>query len=163
MTLVGSAGVGKTRLALAVSADLLDRYPGGVWWVELAALSDQDAIGRAALAALGAHQIAGSPLAGQLAVELGDDLSLVVLDNCEHLIASCAGFVADLLSAGVSVSVLATSREPLGVPGEVVWRVPSLRCPGPELAVSVPALVAVRRGAAVLGSRPPGPTFVHGE
>jgi predicted ATPase/DNA-binding CsgD family transcriptional regulator len=63
-----------------------------------------------------------------------------VLDNCEHLVASCAGFVADLLSAGVSVSVLATSREPLGVPGEVVWRVPSLRCPGPELAVSVPAL-----------------------
>ena len=62
------------------------------------------------------------------------------MDNCEHLIASCAGFVADLLSAGVSVSVLATSREPLGVPGEVVWRVPSLRCPGPEQAVSVPAL-----------------------
>ena len=140
VTLVGSAGVGKTRLALAVSADLLDRYRGGVWWVELAALSDQDAVGGAALAALGARPVAGSPLPAQLAAELGDDPSLVVLDNCEHLIASCAGFVADLLSAGVSVSVLATSREPLGVPGEVVWRVPSLRCPGPDQAVSVPAL-----------------------
>jgi predicted ATPase/DNA-binding CsgD family transcriptional regulator len=103
-------------------------------------LSDPDAVGRAALAALGAHQVAGSPLPAQLAVELGDDPSLVVLDNCEHLIASCAGFVADLRSAGASVSVLATSREPLGVPGEVVWRVPSLRCPGPDQAVSVPAL-----------------------
>ena len=140
VTLVGSAGVGKTRLALAVSADLLERYRGGVWWVELAALSDQDAVGRAALAALGAQQHAGSPLAAQLAVELGEDPSLVVLDNCEHLIAPCAGFVADLLSAGIVVSVLATSREPLGVPGEVVWRVPSLRCPGPEHTVTVPAL-----------------------
>ena len=140
VTLVGSAGVGKTRLALAVSADLLDRYRGGVWWVELAALSDQDAIALAALAALGAHQVAGSPLAHQLAVELGDDPSLVVLDNCEHLIAASARFVAELLSAGDAVAVLATSREPLGVPGEVVWRVPSLRCPGPDVAVSVPAL-----------------------
>ena len=140
MTLVGSAGVGKTRLALALSADLLDRYRGGVWWVELAALSDQDAVGRAALAALGAREVAGSPLARQLAIELGDEPSLIVLDNCEHLIAACAEFVANLLSAGVAVSVLATSREPLGVPGEVVWRVPSLHCPGPEVAVSVPAL-----------------------
>jgi predicted ATPase len=140
VTLVGSAGVGKTPLALAVSADLLERYGGGVWWVELAALSDQDAVARAALAALGAQQHATSPLAAQLAVELGEDLSVVVLDNCEHLIAVCAAFVADLLSVGAAVSVLATSREPLGVPGEVVWRVPSLRCPGPEHTVTVPAL-----------------------
>ena len=79
-------------------------------------------------------------LSDRLAVELGDDRSLVVLDNCEHLIDSCAGFVAELLSAAGSVAVLATSREPLGVPGEVVWRVPSLRCPGPDQVVSVPAL-----------------------
>jgi predicted ATPase/class 3 adenylate cyclase/DNA-binding CsgD family transcriptional regulator len=140
VTLVGSAGVGKTRLALAASADLLDRYPGGVWWVELAAVSDHDAIGRAALAALGAQQVTGSSLAHQLAVELGDEPSLIALDNCEHVITSCALFVAALLSAGPTVTVLATSREPLGVPGEVIWRVPSLPCPGPDLAVSVPAL-----------------------
>jgi len=140
VTLVGSAGVGKTRLALALTVDRLDRYPGGVWWVALAALSDPDAVGSAALAALGAHQLAGSSLARQVAVELGDQPSLVVLDNCEHLIDPCAEFVADLLSAGRRVSVLATSREPLGVPGEVVWRVPSLRCPGPERAVSIPSL-----------------------
>jgi predicted ATPase/class 3 adenylate cyclase len=140
MTLVGSAGVGKTRLALAVSADLVERYRGGVWWVELATLSDQDAIARAALAAVGARQIAGCSMAQQLAVELGDDPSLVVLDNCEHVIVQSASFVAELLSAAAAVSVLATSREPLGVPGEVIWRVPSLPCPGPDLAVSVPAL-----------------------
>jgi predicted ATPase/DNA-binding CsgD family transcriptional regulator len=140
VTLVGSAGVGKTRLALAVSADLLERYRGGVWWVELAALSDQDAVGRAALSALGAQQHAGWPLAAQLTFELGDGPSLIVLDNCEHLIAPCAGFVADLLSATAALCVLATSREPLGAPGEVVWRVPSLRCPKPEQTVLAPAL-----------------------
>jgi class 3 adenylate cyclase len=140
VTLVGSAGVGKTRLALAVLADLAGGYEGGVWWVDLAAVSDRDAIGRSALAAIGAQPVAGSPAADQLAVELGDDRTLVGLDNCEHLVDSCAGFVADLLSSAASVSVVTTSREPLGVPGEVVWRVPSLRCPGPDQAVSVPTL-----------------------
>ena len=140
VTLVGSAGVGKTRLVLAASADVVERFLGGVWWVELAALTDPDAIGRAVMAALDAREMAGSSAAHQLVVELGEEPSLVVLDNCEHLIGSCAEFVSAVLSAGSSVSVLATSREPLGVSGEVVWRVPSLRCPEPDLAVTVPAL-----------------------
>jgi predicted ATPase/class 3 adenylate cyclase len=140
VTLVGSAGVGKTRLALAASADMVELFRGGVWWVELAALADPGGIGRAALAALGAREVAGSSLAHQLVVELGDEPSLVVLDNCEHVVVSCAEFVSAVLSASSSVSVLATSREPLGVPGEVVWRVPSLRCPEPDLAVTAPAL-----------------------
>ena len=119
MTLTGSAGVGKTRLALAVAAETVDSQRGGVWWVELAPLADPEAVGRAALAAIGAREMPGATAIHQLAVELGDQPSLLVLDNCEHLIAGCAELVAGLLAANPSTSVLATSREPLGVPGEI--------------------------------------------
>ena len=90
VTLTGSAGVGKTRLALAVAAAVLDRFEGGVWWVELAALSDPDAIGRAAVVAVGAREGSGGTAARQVAAVLGPAAALVVLDNCEHLVGSCA-------------------------------------------------------------------------
>ena len=137
VTLTGSAGVGKTRLALAVAAAVLDRFEGGVWWVELAALSDPEAIGRAAVVAVGAREGFGGTAASQVAAALGPAAALVVLDNCEHLVSSCAQFVADLLGSSASLSVLTTSREPLGVPGELTWRVPSLDCPSPEQAVDL--------------------------
>ena len=140
VTLTGSAGVGKTRLALAVAAEALDTHPGGVWSVELAGLSDPGAVGRAALTALGAREVPGASVAQQLAVELGEQRSLLVLDNCEHLVGACADLVAALLAANASSSVLATSREPLGVPGEIIWRVPSMRCPGVDAPVPIPAL-----------------------
>ena len=140
VTLTGSGGVGKSRPALAVGADLLDLYPGGVWWVELAPLADELAVGRACLAALGGREGPGASLVDQLAFELGDQPSLLVLDNCEHLIAACAELVTDLLSANPSTSVLTTSREPLGVPGEITWRVPSMRCPNIEDSLDVPML-----------------------
>ena len=111
-----------------------------MWWVELAPLADPGAVGRAALTALGSHEMPGAPAAQQLAVELGDQPSLLVLDNCEHLIAGCADLVAALLAANPSTSVMTTSREPLGVPGEITWRVPSMRCPSPDAALDVPAL-----------------------
>jgi predicted ATPase/class 3 adenylate cyclase/DNA-binding CsgD family transcriptional regulator len=129
VTLTGSAGVGKTRLALAVAAETLERYPGGVWWVELAPLAGHDAVGRASLAVLGAREAPGASASQQLAVELGEQPALLVLDNCEHLIEGCAALVAELLAANPSASVLTTSREPLGVPGEITWRVPSMSCP----------------------------------
>jgi predicted ATPase/DNA-binding SARP family transcriptional activator len=131
VTLTGAPGVGKTRLALAVAAEAGNSRPAGVWFVELAALSDPDAIGPAVLAAMGAREAPGASAAHQLAVELGDRPSLVVLDNCEHLIGGCAQLVAELLAATPSTSVLATSRELLGVPGEITFNVPSLRCPNP--------------------------------
>jgi predicted ATPase/class 3 adenylate cyclase/DNA-binding CsgD family transcriptional regulator len=140
VTLTGSAGVGKSRLALAVAAEALDAQPGGVWWVELAPLADPSAVGRAALAALGARETPGAPAVQQLAVELGDQPSLLVLDNCEHLVAGCAELVAGLLAANPSASVLTTSREPLGVPGEITWRVPSMRCPKLEARLDIPTL-----------------------
>ena len=140
VTLTGSAGVGKTRLALAVAADTVESHPGGVWWVELAPLSDPEAVGRAALAAIGVRETPGASSIHQLAAELGDQPSLLVLDNCEHLIVGCAALVAGLLAANPSISVLATSREPLGVPGEITFRVPSLPCPSPEQTIDVPDL-----------------------
>jgi hypothetical protein len=140
VTLTGSAGVGKTRLAQAAAAEAVDSQPGGVWWVELAPLADPGAVDRTALAALGARQAPGVPVAHQLATALGDQPSLLVLDNCEHLVAACADLVTAVLSANPSTSVLTTSREPLGVPGEVTWRVPSMRCPALHETVDIAAL-----------------------
>ena len=140
VTLLGSAGVGKSRLALAIAAEVLDSHPGGVWFVELAPLADPQAIAGAALAALGVHEAAGAQLTRQLAVELGTSPCLVVFDNCEHLVEGCAELIAGLLAANPSVSVIATSREPLGVPGEITWRVPSLATPPPERTLDVPSL-----------------------
>jgi predicted ATPase/class 3 adenylate cyclase/DNA-binding CsgD family transcriptional regulator len=139
-TLVGSAGVGKTRLALAVAAEDLEHFPGGVWWVELAPLADSTAVGRAVLAALGVRDVPDVPVPRQVATALGLEPSLVVLDNCEHVIGSSADLVAGLLAVCPSTTVLATSREPLGVPGEITWRVPSLRCPTLDRPVHLAAL-----------------------
>jgi predicted ATPase/class 3 adenylate cyclase len=140
VTLTGSAGVGKTRLALAVAAETVDSKLGGVWWVELAPVADPDAVGRAAVAALGAREAPGVPVVHQVAAALGGQPSLLVFDNCEHLVAACAEFVSALLSAKPSASVLTTSREPIGVPGEITWRVPSMRCPAREDSLDVPTL-----------------------
>ena len=129
VTLTGSGGVGKTRLALAVATESMSRYPGGIWWLELAPLSNAAAVGPAALAVLDARQLPGVTAEQQLAAELGEQPSLLVLDNCEHVRARCAEIVAGVLAANASVAVLTTSREPLGVPGEVTWRVPSLTYP----------------------------------
>ena len=130
LTLTGSGGVGKTRLALAVGAELVGTFPGGVWFVELAAVSGSGSAGRATLKALGAMETPGVAPADIAAVELGTAArSLVILDNCEHLLDDCAEFATTVLRANPAVSILATSREPLGVDGEVAWRVPSLPAP----------------------------------
>src|SRR5262249_55886801 len=114
---------------------------GGVWWVELAAVIGGDSIGRAVLGALGAREQAGVSLVQQLVVESGDLPTLIVLDNCEHLVADCAELVGGLLTLNRSVSVLAASRGPLGLPGEVTWRVPSLPSPDPDSAPDVETLL----------------------
>jgi predicted ATPase/DNA-binding CsgD family transcriptional regulator len=132
VTLTGAAGVGKTRLAQAVATDIAHGFPGGVWWVELGSLSDPAGVGRAVLSALGQREVPGVPIAWQVSTDLGDQPVLVVLDNCEHVVAACASFVAELLATCGVASVLTTSREPLGVPGETIWRVPSLACPPPD-------------------------------
>ena len=129
VTLVGTGGVGKTRLALAGRRGVVDRFDGGVWWVELAAVSDPSSVPGAVLDAIGLAAQPGRRPVQVLADHIGDRPTLFVLDNCEHVIAASASFVDEVLSSLPAVVVLATSREPLSVPGETVWRVPSLGVP----------------------------------
>ncbi|HKR52639.1 MAG TPA: AAA family ATPase, partial [Pseudonocardiaceae bacterium] len=129
LTLTGAGGCGKTRLALQAAADAMDRHPDGVWWVELARLEDARLVPAAVIGALGLREVPGRALLDTLVEHLRARGALVVLDNCEHLLAACAEFVDALLRACPLLTVLVTSRAPLGVPGEINWRVPSMSLP----------------------------------
>jgi predicted ATPase len=129
VTLTGTGGVGKSRLALRVVAELVDAYADGVWFVDLAPLADEALVPHAVLAAFDLdNQSAGAPLA-VLTDYLRHRRGLVVLDNCEHVVAAAARLVDELLRRCQGLRVLATSRELLGVAGEAAWRVPSLGLP----------------------------------
>jgi non-specific serine/threonine protein kinase len=129
LTLTGAPGVGKTRLALQVADEMWDAYADGVWLVELAALADPALVPQAVAAVLGVQEPPGRPLLGTLAEALRAQQVLLVLDNCEHLLAACATLADQLLRAGPHLEILATSREALAVAGETTWRVPSLAVP----------------------------------
>jgi len=129
LTLTGAGGCGKTRLALQAAADALDGYPDGVWWVELARLENPTLVPAAVIAALGLRESPGGSLLDMLVEYLAARQVLLVLDNCEHLVEACAVVVDALLRGCASLTVLATSRAPLGVPGEMTWRVPSMAVP----------------------------------
>ena len=148
VTVTGCGGAGKTRLALEVAAGLQDDFAGGVWLVELASLTDPAAV-RAAVAR--ALRIAPDALESYV---VGKQL-LVVLDNCEHVLDGAAPLAAGLLAAGAEVRVLATSREPLNVPGEFQWTMPPMAL---EEAVQLFAqrAAAVRPGAAAEADRVAG-------
>jgi predicted ATPase/class 3 adenylate cyclase len=131
VTLTGAGGCGKTRLGLQAAAELLDGSGDGVWLAELAAVSSEEEVPSAIAAALG---IRGQP--GKSALEgLADALALqdvlIVVDNCEHLIGACAKTAEAIVRRCPRVHLLATSREPLGIAGETIYRVPSLSLPGP--------------------------------
>ncbi len=128
VTLTGTGGVGKTRLALAVAADAGPRFPDGCWLVELAAVADPAEVARAVALAVGAPV---TDMRG-LARYLGERRMLMVLDNCEHLLDAGAALVETVLGAGPEPVVLATSREQLGITGEVAYRVRSLTVPDPN-------------------------------
>ena len=140
LTLTGGGGSGKTRLAVEVAARLAGAYPGGAWLAELAPLSDPELVPSAVAAALGVRERPGRRLADSLADSLRSERLLLVVDNCEHLIYACAGLVDTLLGACPRLSVLATSRETLGVAGEVAWRVRPLSLPGPRSSPTVEEL-----------------------
>jgi predicted ATPase/DNA-binding NarL/FixJ family response regulator len=126
VTLTGVGGSGKTRLAARLAADQAERWPDGVWWVELEAVADPAQVAEVAAATIG---VLVEPVQGplrSLTVQLGDRRALVCLDNCEQVVEGAAEVAQALLRSGAEVTVLATSREPLGVAGETVWQVPPL-------------------------------------
>jgi predicted ATPase/class 3 adenylate cyclase len=131
VTLTGAGGCGKTRLGLQVAAELLDGSGDGVWLAELAAVTDQDAVAPAISQALRLAVNSGRPAPEALLDALEPQDVLIVVDNCEHLIGGCAETAEAIVRRCRRVHLLATSREPLGIGGETIYRVPSLSLPGP--------------------------------
>jgi non-specific serine/threonine protein kinase len=137
LTLTGTGGCGKTRLALQVAGDALPAYPDGVWLVELAAVVSSVLVPQETASALGLHEEPGRPLLATLTAFLRGKYLLLVLDNCEHLLLACAELASSLLCVCPYIRILATSREPLRIAGERVWRVQSLSLPDSQLPVTV--------------------------
>ncbi len=129
LTLSGVGGTGKTRLALQLAASLLDEYPDGVWLVELATMVDSERVAQAVAEALGVREEPNRSMLDTLLDYLRSRQMLLVLDNCEHLVQACAQLVETLLHACPNLKVLITSREALGIAGEVIYHVPSLALP----------------------------------
>ncbi len=132
LTLTGSGGSGKTRLALQVAADVLEQCPDGVWLAELASLSDPLLVPQAVASALGVREEPGKTLTQTLIEFLKPRRLFLVLDNCEHVLPTCATLADSLLRACPHTKLLATSREALNVAGEQTYRVPSLSLPDPR-------------------------------
>lgn len=129
VTLTGPGGSGKTRLALQVATGMRDIFAHGVWWVELAALSDESLVPQGVANALHVREVPSQSLSETLSGAVHDRRLLLVMDNCEHLVTACAQLAEVLLHSGPHVRILATSREPLGIRGEILWSVPPLSLP----------------------------------
>ncbi len=154
VTLTGSGGVGKTRLALQAGADLLDESPDGVWLVELASLSAGASVVHAVASSFGLREQPSCTMFEVLVQYLRPRRLLIVLDNCEHVIAEAAQLAEAILRAAPQVRIAATSREPLRIAAERVYRVPSLAVPSTDsltareaLRYEAIALFAERAGA----------------
>jgi len=146
VTLTGAGGAGKTRLALHAAAEALPRFGDGVWVVELAGVADEDELPAAVAAVLDLQQRADHTVTESILAVLSDRQALLVLDNCEHLIDASADFIAALLAGSREVTVLATSREGLGLEGERLVAVRPLAVPevGEAAADMVAGVDAVR-------------------
>jgi non-specific serine/threonine protein kinase len=140
LTLTGIGGCGKTRLALAVAGAQSSDYPDGIWFVDLASLNDGLRVMDAIAAALGLSEAPGRDLADVVGDSVADKRALLVLDNCEHLERACADAADRLLRASESLTMLATSREPLGVDCETVFPVRPLSVPATDSPRTVDAL-----------------------
>jgi predicted ATPase/class 3 adenylate cyclase/Tfp pilus assembly protein PilF len=152
LTLTGAGGCGKSRLALQVATTMIDSYPDGAWLVELAALADPALVARTIASVLGVAGEAGASDVDVLMRHLQSRTLLLVLDNAEHLRDACARLADVILRRCGEVKLLVSSREPLGVAGEVVYRVPSLTTPGPK-AVMTAADVAASEAVSLFVAR----------
>ncbi|HET9909359.1 MAG TPA: BTAD domain-containing putative transcriptional regulator [Anaerolineales bacterium] len=132
LTLTGAGGSGKTRLAIQVATDLIDQFKDGVWWVDLAPLTDEVLVPQIVAKALGVREVPNQPLLETLAGFLDEKQLLLVIDNCEHLITASAQLANHLLTQCSNLCLLATSRELLNITGETVWPVPKLSVPETE-------------------------------
>src|SRR5579859_3989430 len=132
LTLTGAGGAGKTRLALQVAAGVVEDFPDGVWVAELAPLADAALVPQTVATACGVPETPGRPILESLVEYLRPRRVLLVLDNCEHLLEGCAALVHQLLAQCTQVSVLSTTRQPLGVTGELTFVVPSLPVPSEQ-------------------------------
>ena len=140
VTLIGPGGAGKTRLALAAARATQASFPAGVGWVELAQVEDPDLVGQVVATRLDVPDTPGQDATEAVAKHLADHQLLIVLDNCEHLAEAAASLTEYLLAACPNLAVLATSREALGVEGELSWQVPPLSLPQAEPAPTASAL-----------------------
>ncbi|HLJ54004.1 MAG TPA: protein kinase [Chthonomonadaceae bacterium] len=140
LTLTGSGGCGKTRLALQTARSALANYPDGVWFVELAALTDPDLVPQTVANTLSVAETPGEPLIRTLVSALRSRRLLILLDNCEHLLSTCSVLADALLRACPDVRILASSREPMNIAGEQAYRVPSLALPEQDAITDADAI-----------------------
>ena len=140
-TLTGPGGTGKTRLSLRVASDLIDSFGNGVWFVELAPISDPALVTQTVMTTLGLREETGHTPSEILIDYLRAKTVLLILDNCEHLVAACAQLAETLLQTCPSLCLLVSSREALGIPGEAVYRVPSLAIPDLHTAQSAGSIL----------------------
>ncbi len=129
LTLLGMGGLGKTRLSLQIGADVLEKYPDGVWFVDLAPIKDASLVPNVAAQVLGVREEAGKPMLQTLCAQIKEHKLLLIIDNCEHLMSPCATLADALLQAAPEVRMIATSREALHIRGEQTYPVHPLRVP----------------------------------
>ncbi|MGH6611053.1 MAG: tetratricopeptide repeat protein [Burkholderiaceae bacterium] len=137
VTLLGMGGIGKSRLSMQLAADVLDDFPDGVWFVELAALTDSSSVPQAVASVLGVKEEVGKPVIEALIKYARERKMLIVLDNCEHVLSACADLAKRLLRASPTVKLLITSRDYLQIAGETTYQVPPLSVPDPKQGIDL--------------------------
>lgn len=137
LTLMASGGTGKSRLSLQVAADLLDDFPDGVWFAELAAISEPSLVAPTVARLLDITEVTGEPILQTLTKALKSRRLLLILDNCEHLIIACAQLAASLMRSCPNVFLIASSREALNITGETVYPLRALAFPDPKKAHTI--------------------------